>query len=312
MSDDHLLLPGFYTLVCELKKELNKNEEISSWQNLMSLRVRVNEKIEKKFNQELSQYEEKISMKKLFHQCDVPTTRVMYHFPQNSSNNLSEEDLQLLLMETVQQQHQPQQQRILNSGRQPIPLVVAKASHLTTGNCVFILLSDGSVKAPQPVGPGKTVMLENQRKNDVLTYANVATDLLNSLEKNAGQRECKALRECRPGFLMEDYFHHDLELRVATIFGKVIVGASDNGLKIHSMDSGPPWVKYLWPSIVKWSQKLSKGTDYLRIDYFINTKTLEIFASEMNTFPWPESQFFGEKFIEVQKEAYLLGMTKIL
>ena len=32
-------------------------------------------------------------------------------------------------------------------------------------------------------------------------------------------------RECRPGFLMEDYFHHDLELRVATIFGKVIVGA---------------------------------------------------------------------------------------
>ena len=70
--------------------------------------------------------------------------------------------------------------------------------------------------------------------------------------------------------------------------------------------------RYLWPSIVKWSQKLSKGTDYLRIDYFINTKTLEIFASEMNTFPWPESQFFGEKFIEVQKEAYLLGMTKIL
>ena len=77
MSDyDHLLLPGFYALVCELKKELIKNEEISSWQNLMSLRVRVNEKIEKKFNQELSQYEEKISMKKLFHQCDVPTTRV--------------------------------------------------------------------------------------------------------------------------------------------------------------------------------------------------------------------------------------------
>ena len=70
--------------------------------------------------------------------------------------------------------------------------------------------------------------------------------------------------------------------------------------------------RYLWPSIVKWSQKLSKGTDYLRIDYFINTKTLEVYASEMNTFPWPESQFFGEKFIEVQKEAYLLGMTKIL
>ena len=32
--------------------------------------------------------------------------QVMYHFPQNSSNNLSEEDLQLLLMETVQQHQQ--------------------------------------------------------------------------------------------------------------------------------------------------------------------------------------------------------------
>ena len=32
--------------------------------------------------------------------------QVMYHFPQNSSNTISEEDLQLLLMETVQQHQQ--------------------------------------------------------------------------------------------------------------------------------------------------------------------------------------------------------------
>ena len=101
----------------------------------------------------------------------------MFHFTQNSSNNLSEEELQSLLMEIVQQQQQKQhrktcqqKERILNSGGQPIPLVVAKASHLTTGNSVFLLLSDGSVNTPQPVGPGKTVMLENQRKNNVLTY----------------------------------------------------------------------------------------------------------------------------------------------
>ena len=102
----------------------------------------------------------------------------MFHFTtQNSSNNLSEEELQSLLMEIVQEQQQKQhrktcqqKERILNSGGQPIPLVVAKASHLTTGNSVFLLLSDGSVNTPQPVGPGKTVMLENQRKNNVLTY----------------------------------------------------------------------------------------------------------------------------------------------
>ncbi len=73
MPDHHLLLPGFQALVHALRKEL-KND--LSWQDLMSIRVKVNEKIEKKFNQELSQYEEKISMKKLFHQHDVPTSKV--------------------------------------------------------------------------------------------------------------------------------------------------------------------------------------------------------------------------------------------
>ena len=34
-------------------------------------------------------------------------------------------------------------------------------------------------------------------------------------------------------------------------------------------------------------------------------------ASEMNTFPWPESQFFGN-FIEKQKETYLDGLNKIM
>ena len=50
-------------------------------------------------------------------------------------------------------------------------------------------------------------------------------------------------RECPPGFLVEEYFPHDLELRVATIFGEVIVGASECGFKIDSMQSGPPWSK---------------------------------------------------------------------
>ena len=67
----------------------------------------------------------------------------------------------------------------------------------------------------------------------------------------------------------------------------------------------------LWPNIVDWSNKLSQGTDYLRVDYFINSHKHQIMASEMNTFPWPESQFFGNS-IEKQKEAYLEGLTKIM
>ena len=35
---------------------------------------------------------------------------------------------------------------------------VAKASHLTTGNCIYFLHPDGKISLPNPVGPGKHVM----------------------------------------------------------------------------------------------------------------------------------------------------------
>ena len=68
------LLPGFLSLIKELEKMLD-NKDIS-WEELMKIRLKANEKLNELENQELCQYEEKISMKKLFHQCDVPTTRV--------------------------------------------------------------------------------------------------------------------------------------------------------------------------------------------------------------------------------------------
>ena len=52
-----------------------------------------------------------------------------------------------------------------------------------------------------------------------------------------------SFRNCTPGYLIEEFFHHDIELRVATIFGKVIVGASDCGLRIVSTKTGPEWAK---------------------------------------------------------------------
>ena len=52
-----------------------------------------------------------------------------------------------------------------------------------------------------------------------------------------------SFRQCKPGYLIEEFFHHDIELRVATIFGKVIVGASDCGLRITSTKTGPEWAK---------------------------------------------------------------------
>ena len=39
-------------------------------------------------------------------------------------------------------------------------------------------------------------------------------------------------RECPRGILIEAYFSHDLEVRVVSIFGHVIVGGTDSGLKM--------------------------------------------------------------------------------
>ena len=48
-------------------------------------------------------------------------------------------------------------------------LLVAKASHLTTGNSVHLLYSNGSIGCPNPVGPGKSAMLKYQQNNKVVT-----------------------------------------------------------------------------------------------------------------------------------------------
>ena len=42
----------------------------------MKIRLKANEKLNEHENQELSQYEEKISMKKLFFKHNVPTSKV--------------------------------------------------------------------------------------------------------------------------------------------------------------------------------------------------------------------------------------------
>ena len=40
------------------------------------------------------------------------------------------------------------------------------------------------------------------------------------------------IRQCPRGLLIEEFFQHDLEVRVASIFGKVVIAATDTGLKI--------------------------------------------------------------------------------
>ena len=76
------LLPGFQTLIKNLKNEVEKKcqTEIITWEDLMKLRLKVNEKLDGIDNEELSCYEEKISMKNIFEKNRVPTSKVLFLF----------------------------------------------------------------------------------------------------------------------------------------------------------------------------------------------------------------------------------------
>ena len=70
----------------------------------------------------------------------------------------------------------------------------------------------------------------------------------------------------------------------------------------------------LWTCIVAWTEALAQGTDYLRVDFFVNDHMLyqqanvQCIVSEMNAFPWPHSTFF-QGTLELQRKAYLKGLV---
>lgn len=62
--------------------------------------------------------------------------------------------------------------------------------------------------------------------------------------------------------------------------------------------------------MVSWSEALAQGTDYLRVDFFVqeNQGNVQCIVSEMNAFPWPHSTFF-QGTLELQRKAYLKGLV---
>ena len=74
------------------------------------------------------------------------------------------------------------------------------------------------------------------------------------------------------------------------------------------------FLRSLWTRIVVWTEALAQGTDYLRVDFFVNDHMLyqqanvQCIVSEMNAFPWPHSTFF-QGTLELQRKAYLKGLV---
>ena len=65
----------FQVLVKAFKQKKEKIE-LLSWQELMELRQKVGEDVDVRINEKLSQYEEKIAMKRKFQSLGIPTAQV--------------------------------------------------------------------------------------------------------------------------------------------------------------------------------------------------------------------------------------------
>ena len=66
----------FLELITKLKDQ-EENLELSTWEQIMTFRLKANELLSERQNQKLSQYEEKIFMKNLFDKFSIPTSMVM-------------------------------------------------------------------------------------------------------------------------------------------------------------------------------------------------------------------------------------------
>merc|ERR1740129_2437733 len=132
----------------------------------MTFRLEANELISERQNQKLSQYEEKIFMKNLFDKFSIPTTKVTY---QCRSGDVTSDTLRKCFSLQKRQN-----------------IWVVKASHLTTGNCMYFLHPDGIISLPNPVAPGKHVMAQLQSNNkNQLSLDLMIKDLMDSLQRNA-------------------------------------------------------------------------------------------------------------------------------
>ena len=72
-------------------------------------------------------------------------------------------------------------------------------------------------------------------------------------------------REATPGVIIEEKQDFKYELRVVTIFGKVICGGTDSRDFIFPKSENFELIsKTLWDKIITYAELMAQGTDYLR------------------------------------------------
>ncbi len=152
----------------------------------------------------------------------------------------------------------------------------------------------------EPAEPIENSIPEEQPTIDLTT---VVENIMQSTKEECAPREAWALRNCRPGILIEELLCFDLDLRVMTVWGKFhgvrIMGEEKiwidgNGRLLNDTESAEDimsWLEPLLPSIKVISEKLAQNTDVLRIDFFVS-KNGQVQVNELCSFVWPEATTF--------------------
>ena len=161
-----------------------------------------------------------------------------------------------------------------------LPNYVAKMTNLSWSDGLIIVKDGINMITGKPITPEE-----------------VQESLFKSFKTKPRDGQTWALFNCKPGFMIQEYIAERNEVKIQTIFGKVILGIwvkgetkkalapfhgkfDRSGKKLGGNHEAPEW----WQKAVTASEILAKGTDSLRVDFLIR-KDGTLLMNELEYYP---------------------------
>ena len=276
-----------------------------TWKDIMFERLCWNESSQ---DTRLADWENKLGMKAIFRHYDVATAEIYLQTSQAHTPTLKKELDKLLKQNKT---------------------FIIKPSHLCGSSGVYQYQDNhfSTVEAFKPVSPNyeeaeqvaKTCTPEGTPEENISLEA-VIEQVMQSTKKSCEPREAWALRNSRPGILIEELLGFDLDIRVMTVWGKFqgirIMGEEKiwidkDGNLLNDTETAEAimaWLEPHLPSIKAISERIAQYTDMLRVDFLVS-KNGEVKVNELCTFLWPEANTFLP-FYKSFTKAFLDGYEK--
>jgi len=249
----------------------------------------------------LSRWNEKIAMKEIFRQADgvspellVPTLYSCYFDSLTGNGNTAggaeqptadEEQIRAAVYKAVANAFE-------NDGS--LKLVHVKPSHMCRGLGITQISREDFQKAKEATSEGK----------DPTFHLN--KDMFR--ERLSRELAPLALRHARRGVLIEPHVTHTSEIRVTCVFGQPVAAVSyrpNDSTGEHDImfdaaksresatrrvmaylakvDKATGATSSLWKRIATTASAVARGTDFLRVDFFLNAESGQFWLNEMDT-----------------------------